>query len=360
MMESHDAVGRLRGPRPSRHDAGRTLQREAGLSLLETVMALALTLLVLGALFELASPVASVNRSLPETANVQQRLRHAFDRLHTDLLAAGRGTVLVSPGPLGRFLPPVVPYRLGLRADDGEHRRARSSAVTTLSVSLTSGSETTILSPIVGPAPVVRLDPGLGCAPPSCGYGARDLVLVFDEHGAWELFRVTGTGAMTLALERAHATATVFAPGAVVAPVELHHYYADAERSQLRHYDGWQGDFPLVDDLADLRFRFFGDAAAGAPVCEGPTPAAAGGSLVEIGLAELTDGLWCGPAGLPFDADLLRIRAVAVDLRLQSAVEELRGADPRLFARPGPAPGGRGLVPDHAVSFMVAPRNLVR
>ena len=140
MMESHDAVGRLRGPRPSRHDAGRTLQREAGLSLLETVMALALTLLVLGALFELASPVASVNRSLPETANVQQRLRHAFDRLHTDLLAAGRGTVLVSPGPLGRFLPPVVPYRLGLRADDGEHRRARSSAVTTLSVSLTSAS----------------------------------------------------------------------------------------------------------------------------------------------------------------------------------------------------------------------------
>ncbi len=64
---------------------------------------------------------------------------------------------------------------------------------------------------------------------------------MFDKHGAWELFRVRGTGAMTLALERAHATATVFGPGAVVAPVELHHYYADAERSQLRHYDGWQG-----------------------------------------------------------------------------------------------------------------------
>ena len=99
----------------------------------------------------------------------------------------------------------------------------------------------------------------------SVGTAARDLVLVFDEHGAWELFRVTGTGAMTLTLERAHATATVFAPGAVVAPIELYHYYADTERLQLRHYDGWQGDFPLVDDLVDLRFRFFGDA--GAPVC---------------------------------------------------------------------------------------------
>ena len=254
------AVRRPTGPRPLRRDADRTVQRDAGFSLLETVMALALTLLVLAALFELARPAASLNRSLPETANVQQRLRHAFDRLHTDLLAAGRGTVLVSPGPLGRFLPPVVPYRLGLRAAAGEHRRARPSAVTTLSVSRTSGSETTILSPIAGPAPVVRLDPGPGCAPPVCGYGARDLVLVFDEHGAWELFRVTGTGAMTLA--RAHATATVFAPGAVVAPIELYHYYADTERLQLRHYDGWQGDFPLVDDLVDLRFRFFGDAGA--------------------------------------------------------------------------------------------------
>ena len=356
------AVRRPTGFRSWRCDADRTVQREAGFSLLETVMALALTLLVLGALFDLASPAASLNRFLPETANVQQRLRHAFERLHTDLLAAGRGTVLVLPGPLGRFLPPVVPYRFGLRADGGEHRRARPNAVTTRSVSLsrTSGSETTILSPIAGPTPVVRLDPDPGCAPPVCGYGARDLVLVFDEDGAWELFRVRGTGAMTLALERAHATATMFAPGAVVTPVELHHYYADTERSQLRHYDGWQGDCPLVDDLVDLRFRFFGDPAVGAPLCQGHAPAAAGAPLVEIGLAELTDGLWCGPAGLPFDADLLRIRAVAVELRVQSAVEELRGADPRLFARPGPAPGGRGLVPDYAVSFTVAPRNMSR
>ena len=226
-------------------------------------------------------------------------------------------------------------------------RPARCS--TTLSVSRTSGSETTILSPIAGPAPVVRLDPGPGCAPPVCGYGARDLVLVFDEHGAWELFRVTGTGAMTLALERAHATATVFAPGAVVAPIELHHYYADTERLQLRHYDGWQGDFPLVDDLVDLRFRFFGDA--GAPVCQEPAPTAAGGPRVEIGLAELTNGPWCGPAGLPFDADLLRIRAVACRAPAGRRPAVLRAA--RSCAR-------RARYPDYAVSFTVAPRNMSR
>ena len=335
-------------------------RRDAGLSLLETVMALALTLLVLGAIFELASPAGSFSRFLPETANVQQRLRHAFDRLHTDLLDAGRGTVLVSPGPLGRLLPPVVPYRLGRRADRVEHRRARPGSITTLSVSRDVGSEATSLSPIVGPAPVVRLDPGPGCAPPVCGYRVRDLVLVFDERRAWELFRVTGTGALTLTLERAHATTTVFAPGAVIAKVELDHYYADEARSQLRHYDGWQGDFPVIDDLVDLRFRFFGDAPTDGPACQESAPHSAGDPIGEIDLAQLTDGPWCGPAGLPFDADLIRIRAVGVGLRVQSAVAELRGADPRLFARPGSVPGGRGVVPDHAVSFTVAPRNLVR
>ncbi len=332
---------------------------ENGLSLLETVLALALTLLVLGGLFGLAPSAGSLNRSLPEAANVQQRLRHAFDRLHTDLLAAGQGPALVSPGPLAGFLPPVVPYRLGLRADVGEHRRPRPGAVTTLTVSRTAGSETTILSPLTGPAPTVQLAPGPACAAPACGYRARDLVLVFDEDRAWELFRVTGAGAMTLTLERAHPTTTAFSSGAVIAPVELHHYYVDAERSQLRHYDGWQGDFPLVDNLADLQFRFFGDTAAGLAVCPGLAPVTGSGPLVEIGLVELTDGPWCGPAGLPFDGDLLRIRAIAVDLRIQSAVEELRGADPRLFTRPGPAPGGSRLVPDHAVSFTVAPPNLV-
>ena len=321
-------------------------------------MALALTLLVLAALFDLASPAVSLNQSLLETANVQQRLRHAFDRLHTDLLAAGRGTTTFLPGPLSRFLPPVVPYRVGLRVSGGEHRHARPGVVTTLSVSRTGGSETRIASPLVGPAPVVRIDSGPGCAPPVCGYVIRDLVLVFDEGGAWELFRVTGTSAMTLALARAHATATTFAPGAVVAPVELHHYYIDPARAQLRHYDGWRGDFPVVDDLVDLKFRFFGVAPTSAPACQGTAPAPPRGPLAEIGLAALTDGPWCGPAALPFDADLLRIRAVAVDLRVQSAVETLRGADPRLFARPGPASGGRALVPDHAVSFTVVPRNM--
>jgi hypothetical protein len=324
------------------------------LSLVETVVALALTLLVMASVFELASPAASLFRSVPEAAVVQQRLRYSFDRLFSDLMKAGRGTTEQRPGRLGRFLPPVVPYRLGRRAAGDAHRRPVADAVTVLSVSRDGGAETTTLGPIAGAATTVELAAEPGCRRPACGHRVRDMVLVFDEQGDWELFRVTAATAMRLALERVHATSTAFAAGAVIAPVNLDHYYFDARQAQLRHYDGWRADFPLVDQFVRLRFRFQGVAPGPTPCRPSPTV----GPLVDIDLPRLRDGPWCGPSGLPFDADLLRIRVVVVTLRVQSGASELRGVDPRLFARPGSASGGRGTVPDHEVTFTLAPPNL--
>ena len=50
-----------------------------GLSLVEVVMALALTLLVTGSLLELVIPATALHRVLPEAAAVEQRLRYAID-----------------------------------------------------------------------------------------------------------------------------------------------------------------------------------------------------------------------------------------------------------------------------------------
>jgi hypothetical protein len=326
-----------------------------GLSLVEVVMALALTLLVTGSLLDLVIPATALHRVLPEAAAVEQRLRYAFDRLFADLVTAGRGTTEYAAGRLGRFLPPIAPYRMGRRAAGDVHRHPVSDALSVLSVARRAGAETTILDPIAGAATSVRLSSGLGCVQPACGHRARDMVVVFNERGAWELFRVTGVAATRLILKRVHATGTAFEAGAVLAPVDFNHYYFDPERAQLRHYDGWEGDFPVVDQLVDLRIEFRG-VMPGSIACQ-PAPAPVG-QLVDIDLLQLGDGPWCGPSGLPFDADLLRIRAVTVTLRVQSAASELRGADPRLFARPGSAPGGRGSVPDHEVTFTVAPPNL--
>jgi hypothetical protein len=73
-------------------------------------------------------------------------------------------------------------------------------------------------------------------------------------------------------------------------------------------------------------------------------------------LSSLTDGPFRGAGLAMFDDDLRRIRTVRVALRLETGVDQLRGADTRLFARPGTA-GARRLLPDVATTFEVTPRN---
>lgn len=334
---------------------------EGGFSLVEVVVALTLVLVILGGLFSLSAPTTALHRSLPEIALVQQRLRYAFERLHRDLLAVGRGTRVQSPGPLARILPPVLPYRLGLRAPPAPHRQAGGGALTVLRVSATGGAETVTTTPLAGPRPMLTLAAGPGCGPPVCGYAARDLLLVFDDRGhhpVWDFFRVIAVRQMTLMLERLRpGGSTTFAPGAVVAPLSLDHYYYDPARTELRHYDGWRGDFPLVDNVVAFEVRLLGVTSAGGDPCVASF-GGQGAALVEIETTTLTDGPWCGPPALPFDADLRRLRAVTVELRVQSGDAMLRGADPQLFARPGSAPSGRAWVPDHAVTFTVTPPNL--
>ena len=335
--------------------AGRSARPEAGLSLVEAVVALALTLVVVAGLYGAVRPALRLNRSLPAMADAQQRLRHAFDRLHADLMAAGRGTARVEPGPLPRMMPAVVPYRVGRRVRDGEHRRVRSDAVTVLSVPPEGGAETRLLEALGGPAPEAGLAPAPGCAGDACGYRAGDLVLVFDDRPAWGLFRVRNAGGMALRLEAVDPNVGAFAAGAVVAPIEVRHYYLDRERRQLRRYDGWRGDFPLLDGAAALAFRFFGGAAAAGNPCRGE-PEASRGRLQEIPLGRFTDGPWCGSAGSPFDADLLRVRAIGVEVAVAGAA----GGPPVSGLRPptaDPGPGGAG-ASDYRAAVVVAPPNL--
>jgi hypothetical protein len=118
------------------------------------------------------------------------------------------------------------------------------------------------------------------------------------------------------------------------------YYMATAEGvSQLMQYNGEEGDFPLLDDLAALRFEYI--AAAG------PLDASA-----------MIDGPWLTEAGNRFDADLLTIRRVRVRLRVQARAP-FRGRSSVLFANPGRATSVSRFVPDQEVRFDVALRNNV-
>jgi hypothetical protein len=107
--------------------------------------------------------------------------------------------------------------------------------------------------------------------------------------------------------------------------------------SQLRQYNGEEGDFPLLDDVAALRFEYIGE----------------GGRLDP---ASMIDGPWRTDSGERLDADLLTIRRVRVRLRVQ-AREPFRGRSSMLFVNPGRATAVSRFVPDQEIRFDVALRN---
>jgi hypothetical protein len=76
--------------------------------------------------------------------------------------------------------------------------------------------------------------------------------------------------------------------------------------------------------------------------------------------AQLTDGPWCPDAARAdrFDADLLRIRKVRVDLRVQAALSALRGPAGILFTRGGTSTSSTRYLPDQEIRFDISPRNL--
>jgi hypothetical protein len=140
-------------------------------------------------------------------------------------------------------------------------------------------------------------------------------------------------------------------------------------------YNGGTNDVPLVDNVVDLKFDYFGDInpplfprpllgeanclydAAGNYVGL-PTLAPDDGSLAVLTAAQLTDGPMCGGGSNQYDVDLLRIRKVRMTMRVQAANASLRGSDTALFRNPGTSRGGEKFVPDYMISFEVAPRNL--
>jgi hypothetical protein len=112
-----------------------------GFSFVETLMAMALVLIVIALVFGLLNPAHGAFASEPETADMQQRVRTAADTLFRDLLAA---------------VPPLFPHRRGLvRPDAPETFRSDTITIT--------------LRPASSAIPVTRtyyLNPGSGLSPP--------------------------------------------------------------------------------------------------------------------------------------------------------------------------------------------------
>jgi len=391
-----------------------TLDDGAGFTLVELLLSVLIALMVMGAATAVMDPAQRLFRSQVEAPDLQQRVRVGVDALQKDLLMAGAGSYAgPATGALHFFLAPLRPYRaFGDGADPARGIYFRPDAISFLYVPSTP-SQTSLRAPLEPGALDVQLEAPPNCPPEAaqqvCGFEAGDRLLLYDEAGSGDVFRVDQViGGAALVQHRGEPVVARYEAGAFVSEVRLGTYYfkvdTAAGTSQLMRHDGWASDLPVVDEVVGLEFRYFGDAAppqlTGMPLDSTPGPwttygpapplialsrgfwppgenctfrvvggvhlprlatiAPGGSAQVELTSKMLTDGPWCPDQLSPgrFDADLLRVRRVRVSLRVQSALASLRGPAGILFSRGGTARAGDRYLPDLAVQFDVTPRNM--
>lgn len=324
-----------------------------GFTLVEMLVAMALTLVVVAAVVSLVAQTDRLSRTQPRVIDAQQRARVVIEALERDLRLAGAG-VDRGPltGPLHHAFTAVWPRRVGrTRADTAE--TARADVITLIHVPDTV-VQTTLAADFAPALSRVALSPCATGAPCRLARGAT--LAVFDSLGRVEVLGVLGGNDGLFDVRTLGASAGAFASGATAAEVVIRSYYFDSASAQVRVYDADGSDQPLMDDVAALTFAYFGDPqpprwprpAAGVANClyaaSGDLLPAATLDATDEGLAALplsmfTDGPWCGVGGTAFDADLLRVRRVRV-------VARLRASAPRVPQ------------PDYQVETDVSPPNL--
>jgi len=348
---------------------------EDGFSIVEALVALVLTLLIVATALWLLATDTALAESVPHAVDLQQRARLALSLVARDLAAAGSGPAYGRlAGPLARALPAVVPRRIGLTGSDS-FTTVRSDALTVLWSPLPGlATETTMA--ITGSAPVTAVKNLQNCeGVPVCGLADGMTVLAYDDSGRHGLYAVTAVSGTDATLRSLQPSPPSFARGVVLLPVESRTYVFDRPARQLRAYDGYLSDAVVIDDVVGMEVAYVGEGtpptapkpelgtanclfdAVGNPIASLATLPPAGDSLAPLPLEMFADGPWCGEGDRRFDVDLMRVRAVRIRLRMQAAVDQLRGTGID-FIRPGTRLRPLGTVADFTLTTEVTPWNL--
>jgi prepilin-type N-terminal cleavage/methylation domain-containing protein len=266
-----------------------------GFSLVELLVSLLIVLVVTNALVALVNPAQVLFTVQAEMPDMEQRLRVSAEMLGRDVRMAGGGT-----------FASVVPQRRGLESPDapGTYRSDRVSA---LHVPATAPHAT--VARATDGAGTIEVAARPRCPPtdPVCGFRSGALAVIFDATGAYDTFLVSGVSTDPPAvLHAGFSFAKSYPAGATVAHAEAATYWLRVDPrsnvSQLMKYDGQQTDLPLADNVAELRFEYYADAAS------------------RLDSAVLTDGPWLPDATFAnrFDADLRRVRRVRATIRVRA------------------------------------------
>ena len=361
---------RLRAPRS---------RGQRGFTLTEVLVSTTIMLAVTATIFNFMNPAQGTAQTQPEVSDMQQRMRVGSEILFKELIMVGAGPYQGAvTGSLINFFAPILPRRAGkLNPDPSAGAGSFRTDAITVSYIPNSYSQTFITSPMPNVSAELKVSNPPNCpqGQPLCGFTVGMGLMIFDTSGNYDSFTVTSVQAAAGHLQhRGQQFSIAYPVGASVAQIINYTYYLDRTTNQLRRYDGLDTDVPVVDNVVDLRFEYFGDPnppttpkpAAGTANClydasgnylNPGTMNPTDGALVALTAANLTDGPYCGGGTNQFDVDLLRVRKVRVTMRMQVANETLRGGQ-TLGGETRRSHGAERYVPDYTVAFEVTPRNL--
>lgn len=267
------------------------------MSLVETVVSMALTVALSGTILSLIVAGQTIARTQPEAADLQQRARIAVRTLERELGDAGAGIERGSmTGPLNRYFPPIAPS-----ADGGITIWKTTSRDA-------QGAPALIIMP--GATTVALQDAG-GCpgGQAACAFTPGASAIAFTASACRTTIGVAGVNGNALQLAAPLAGCTLD-QGSVIAEGDVRTYRLDPVNRQLVRRDEVTGSSaPMLDGVAALTTVYYADAEATQPI-----------------------------AGLT-DAELMRVRLVRLTLRFAAA-------NPLLH------------IPDLTIVLNVVPRNL--
>ena len=305
---------------------------QRGFTLIELLVAATITLTVTAALLAAMNPADGVFSGELEAADQQQRLRVSAGVLVKDLVTSGL----------------VLPFR-NSRTGGDPPATFRSDAVTTLYSS--SRAKATLATALPAESAQARVNIGPGCPlnDAVCGLSRASTVLASDDTRSFDLFHVDDVQGEVLVLRHTMTdSAKVYAAGSRLIEAVVRSYFLKVDSTtdsvQLVRDDGDGVAVPVVDHTVDLRLEYFGGTS----------------NTDRLDAAVLADGPWLPDALAPnrFDTDLLRVRSIAVTIRVESAVAALRGPAGPLFSRGGTSRRGSRFLPDFQMRVHAALRNL--
>lgn len=209
--------------------------RDAGFSLVELLIAMAMMVTFSTVLMSLVLAGQSMARMQPEAADVQQRGRIALQTIGAELAFAGAGLDRGSlAGPLAQYFPPVLPS-----ADDG--------------ITLWYISGRVAQTPLVAPFAQGTTDMFVESVD---GFSGGRTAIVLDGHGCHDVLRVDAVSAIALTV-RAGVRTCAYGTDAVVAQGEVRTYRVDpATRQLLRRDEATGTTVPVMDNVTAMTVEY--------------------------------------------------------------------------------------------------------